>query len=158
MGRGMAHLVALPITVTIPCSCGTSHSIHCDLLFHCKSLLKQCDYSVIQSVLVTKFWTNFMSSRVWNFCRWVVDIPPHEMPPSGNERGERSVFAGWVIEQLNMSLWFYFCCCLLSGFLIRVFKKVLSWWQKLWIRKRQKKLASVSKGLQGHVPQKIFKI
>jgi len=26
------------------------------------SLLKECDYSVIQSALMTKFWTDFMSS------------------------------------------------------------------------------------------------
>ena len=52
------------------------------------------------------------------------DVLPHETSPRGNERRERSVFAGWVIEQLlNMSLWFYFSfVChqvFLSGFSIR---------------------------------------
>lgn len=36
--------------------------LNCDLLFHCKSLIKECDHSVIQSALMTKFWTDFMSS------------------------------------------------------------------------------------------------
>ena len=40
-----------------------------------KQWLEQCNYSDIQSALMTRFWTDFTSS-VWNFCRWVVDIPP----------------------------------------------------------------------------------
>ena len=47
--------VASPITITIFWGSGTSHSINCDLLIHCKSLVKECDYSVVQSVLMTNF-------------------------------------------------------------------------------------------------------
>ena len=90
--------VALLI-ITISWSSGISRSINCDLLFHCKSLLKECDYSILQSVLMTKFWTDFMSS-VWNFRCWVTYVP-HKTSPSGNEQGGTSVFTGWVIEQLR---------------------------------------------------------
>ena len=34
-------------------SSGTSHTINCNLLIHCKSLLKECDHSIIQSALMT---------------------------------------------------------------------------------------------------------
>ena len=33
--------------------------------------------SGVQSALMTGFWTDFTSS-VWNFCRWVADVPPRE--------------------------------------------------------------------------------
>ena len=42
-----------------------------------KQWLKQCNYSLDQSGLLTRFWTYFTSS-VWNFCRWVADVPPPE--------------------------------------------------------------------------------
>ena len=45
-----------------------------------KQELKQCNYSVDQSALLTGFRTDFTSS-VWNFCHWVADIPLREMPP-----------------------------------------------------------------------------
>ena len=45
--------VAPPKTITISWSSGTSHTINYDLLIHCKSLLKECDYSIIQSALMT---------------------------------------------------------------------------------------------------------
>ena len=48
----MAQVVP-PETITIFWSSGTSHTINCDLLIHCKSLLKECDYSIIQSSLMT---------------------------------------------------------------------------------------------------------
>ena len=54
----------------------------------------QCNYSVVQSALMTGFRTDFTSS-VWNFCCWVTDVPPGETSPSGDERGETSVFAGY---------------------------------------------------------------
>ena len=43
------------ITKANPWNCGTSFSINCDWLFHCKSLLKECEFSVIQSVCL---WPN----------------------------------------------------------------------------------------------------
>ena len=51
-------------------------------------------YSDVQSMLMTRFWTDVMSS-VWNICRWVADVPPREMSPSSNEQGETSVFIGY---------------------------------------------------------------
>ena len=54
----------------------------------------QCNYSVVQSALMTGFWTDFTSS-VWNFCCWVTDVPPGETSPSGDERRETSVLAGY---------------------------------------------------------------
>ena len=42
-----------------------------------KQWLEQLNYSDVQSMLMTRFWTDFMSS-VWNFCRWVADVPSRE--------------------------------------------------------------------------------
>ena len=104
------------------------------------------------SVFMTKFQTDFTPS-VWSFCHWVADVPCRETSLSGNEQGGRSLFAGWVIEQLRCP----FCFTLLL-FPINVvmgyqgFNKVLSWWQKLWRRWRWKKLTPVSRAVQGHTP------
>ena len=104
------------------------------------------------SVFMTKFQTDFTPS-VWSFCHWVADVPCRETSPSGNEQGGRSLFAGWVIEQLRCP----FCFTLLL-FPINVvmgyqgFNKVLSWWQKLWRSWRWKKLTPVSRAVQGHNP------
>ena len=51
-------------------------------------LKKQCNYSVDQSSLLTGFWTDFTSS-VWNFCRWVADVPPRETSPAANSDEKR---------------------------------------------------------------------
>ena len=104
------------------------------------------------SMFMTKFQTDFTPS-VWSFCHWVADVPCRETSPSGNEQGGRSLFAGWVIEQLRCP----FCFTLLL-FPINVvmgyqgFNKVLSWWQKLWRSWRWKKLTPVSRAVQGHNP------
>ena len=42
-----------------------------------KQWLKQCNYSVVQSAVMTGFRTDFMS-LVRNFCRWVADVHPRE--------------------------------------------------------------------------------
>ena len=47
--------------------------------------------------IICMFWTDFTSS-VWNFCRWVADVPPRETSPSGEERGKTCVFAGSLIQ------------------------------------------------------------
>ena len=101
---------------------------------------------------MTKFWTDFTSSA-WSFCHWVADVPPRETSPSGNEQGERSVFAGWVIEQLRCP--FCFILLLFAVNVVRGYKKVnkvLRRWQKLWRRQRRKKLTPVSRVVQGHTP------
>ena len=83
----------------------------------------------------------------------MADVPPRETSPSGNEQGERSVFAGWVIEQLRCPF-----CFILLLFAVNVvrgyksFNKVLRRWQKLWRRQRRKKLTPVSRVVQGHTP------
>ena len=48
----MAQVAPLK-TITIFWSSGTSHTINCNLLIHCKSLLKEYEYSIIQSALMT---------------------------------------------------------------------------------------------------------
>ena len=53
-----------------------------------KQWLKQCNYSVDQSALLTGFWTDFTSS-VWNFCRLVADVPPHETSPAAKSEEKR---------------------------------------------------------------------
>ena len=140
------------ITKANPWNRGTSCSINCDWLFHCKSLLKECEYSIILSVFMTKFQTDFASS-VWSVCHWVADVPFHETSLSGNEQGKRSVFTGWVIEQLRCPFCFIlllFPVNVVVGY--QVFSKVFSRWQKLWRRWRWKKLAPVSRAVQGLTP------
>ena len=53
-----------------------------------KQQLKQCNYSVDQSGLLTRFRTYFTSS-VWNFCRWVADVPPRETSPAAKSEEKR---------------------------------------------------------------------
>ena len=53
-----------------------------------KQQLKQCNYSVDQSVLLTGFRTDFTSS-VWNFCHWVADVPPRETSPAAKSEEKR---------------------------------------------------------------------
>ena len=62
----------------------------------------------------------------------MADVPFHETSPSGNEQGKRSVFTGWVIEQLRCPFCFIlllFPVNVVVGY--QVFSKVLSRWQKL---------------------------
>ena len=151
LARCMARVPPF-ITKANPWNCRTSRSINCDWLFHCKSLLKECEYSIIQSVFMTKFQTDFASS-VWSVCHWVADVPFHETSASGNEQGKRSVSTGWVIEQLRCPFCFIlllFPVNVVVGY--QVFSKVLSRWQKLWRRWRWKKLAPVSRAVQGLTP------
>ena len=66
----------------------------CLLSVICKQWLKQYNHPDVQSSLMARFQTDFMSS-VWNFCCWVSGVPLHETYPSSDERGETSVFAGY---------------------------------------------------------------
>ena len=43
---------------------------------------------VDQSALLTGFRTGFTSS-VWNFCRWVADVPPRETSPAAKSEEKR---------------------------------------------------------------------
>ena len=54
-----------------------------------KQYLKQCNYSVDQSALLTGFRTDFTSS-VWNFCRSVVDVPLRETSPAAKSKEKRT--------------------------------------------------------------------
>jgi len=54
-----------------------------------KQRLDQCNYSNVQSALMTGFRTDFTLS-VWNFCRWVADVPSRETSLIGDEWGEMS--------------------------------------------------------------------
>ena len=53
-----------------------------------KQYLKQYNYSVYQSSLLTGFRTDFISS-VWNFCRWVAEDPPRERSPAARSEEKR---------------------------------------------------------------------
>ena len=69
-----------------------------------KQWLEQHNYSDFQSALMIRFQTDFTSS-VWNFCRWVADVLPRETYPSGDERGETSVFASCRKLNLASAIW-----------------------------------------------------
>ena len=99
---------------------------------------------------MTKFQTDFTSS-VWSFCHWGADVPFRKTSPSGNEQGERFVFAGWVIEQLKCPFWLIFLSFPVNVFMgYQGFNKVLRRWQKLWRRWWWKKLTPVSRAVQRH--------
>ena len=70
------------------------------------SVLKQCDYSVIQSAVLTGFRTDFTSS-LRNFCRRVADVPLREMSPVARS-GEERLFsqATSTVEPLYLVLGF----------------------------------------------------
>ena len=65
--------------------------VFCLLFVIRKQQLKQCNYSVDQSGLLTGLRTDFTSS-VWNFCRWVTDVPPREMSPAAKSE-EKGMFS-----------------------------------------------------------------
>ena len=68
-------------STNIGCFVWDSSRLHLTFVAFCllsvirKQWLKQCNYSVDQSALLTGFRTDFASS-VWNFCWWVADVPP----------------------------------------------------------------------------------
>ena len=65
---------------------------------------QQCNYSNVQWALMTGFRTDF-TSLVWNFCRWVADVPPRETSLIGDERGETS-----AVRRLTLTAhWFIVC-------------------------------------------------
>ena len=83
----------------------------------------------------------------------MADVPFRKTSASGNEQGERSVFAGWVVEQLRYPFVLFlllFPVNVVLGY--QGFNKLLRKWQKLWRRRRQKKLAPVFRAVQGHTP------
>ena len=62
----------------------------------------------------------------------MADVPFCKTSASGNEQGERSVFAGWVDEQLRYPFVLFlllFPVNVVLGY--QGFNKVLSMWQKL---------------------------
>ena len=61
-----------------------------------KQQLKQCNYSVNQSALLTGFRTDFTSS-VWNFCQWVADVSSYETSPAAKSEEKR------MLSQANRS-------------------------------------------------------
>ena len=96
MARYMARVAPL-ITITILCGCGISCYINCDLLFQVlifaiRMWLLRCLVSTYDQIPDI-----FFTLSVWS----VADVPTCVTSPSGNEWQERSVFTGWVIEQLR---------------------------------------------------------
>ena len=53
-----------------------------------KQYLKQCNYSVDQSALLTGFRRDFTTS-VWNICRWLPDVPNRETSPVAKSEDKR---------------------------------------------------------------------
>ena len=80
--------------IYIDCFVRNSSCLHSTFVAFCllsvirKQQLKQCNYSVDQSALLTGFRTDFASS-VWNFCCWVADVPPCETSPSAKSEEKR---------------------------------------------------------------------
>ena len=77
----------------------------CLLSVICKQQLKQSNYSVDQSGLLTGFWTYFTSS-VWTFCRWVADVPPRETSPAATSV-EKRMFSQAIVSAVWKALWFF---------------------------------------------------
>ena len=73
---------------------GDSSRLHLTFVTFCllsvirKQKVKQCNYFVDQSALLTGFRTDFTSS-VWNFCHWVADVPPRETSPAARSEEKR---------------------------------------------------------------------
>ena len=60
-----------------------------------KQWLKQCNYSVDQSALLSRFRTDFTSS-VWNLCRWVTDVPTRKTSPAAKIEEKRMLLQARV--------------------------------------------------------------
>ena len=69
-----------------------------------KQWLKQCNYSVVQSALMTGFRTDFTSS-VWNFCRWVADVPPRETSPAAKSEEKRLFSQATIAHAFKVFVW-----------------------------------------------------
>ena len=78
----------------IDCFVRDSSRLHLTFVVFCllsvirKQYLKQCNYSVDQSALLTGFRTDFTTS-VWNICRWVPDVSPRETSPVAKSEYKR---------------------------------------------------------------------
>ena len=72
----------------------------CLMFFIRKQWLKQCNYSVDQSALLTGFRTDFTSS-VWNFCRWVADVPPRETSSAAKSEEKRMFSQASVLDSVS---------------------------------------------------------
>ena len=67
-----------------------------------KQQLKQSNFSVDQSALLTGFRTDFTSS-VWNFCRWVADVYPRETSPAAKSEAKRMF--SQASEKIEQQMW-----------------------------------------------------
>ena len=90
-------------STNIDCFVRDSSRLHLTYVAFClfsvvhKQWLKKYNCCVNQSALLTGFWTDFTSS-VWNFCCWVVDVPPCETSPAMKSEEKR------MFSQANTSL------------------------------------------------------
>jgi len=105
-----------------------------------KQQLKQCNYSVVQSALMTGFGTD-MTSSVWNFCRWDADVHPREMSPAQRSVEKR------LFSQANCrreAMWMAHMKCYVASrrkwqlvsrrdrrvdVHVKLRKNLLSWWE-----------------------------
>ena len=89
----------------------------CLLSFIRKQKLKQCNYSVDQSALLTRFRTDFTSS-VWNFCRWVADVPPRKTSAAAKSE-EKRMFSQAIEGLMNLIYFIISYSCIVDN--VKVF-------------------------------------
>ena len=56
--------------------------------------------------LLCKHW---FTLSVWNFCRWVADVPPRETCLSGDEQGETSAIRSLNLHGWKAVIWWWIC-------------------------------------------------
>ena len=69
-----------------------------------KQWLKQCNNSVVQSALMTGFRTDF-TTLVWNFCRWVADVPPRETSITAKSEEKRLLSQATIAHAFKVFVW-----------------------------------------------------
>ena len=65
--------------------------------------------------LLCKHW---FTSSVWNFCRWVADVPSRETSLSRDERGETSAVSRLVVDRILPSGWACDACVTTCDFYV----------------------------------------
>ena len=95
-----------------------------------KQQLKQCNYSVDQSVLLTGFRTDFTSS-VWNFCHWVADVPPRETSPAA--KSEEKLMFSQAMEYFEQQPIFLVLFYFVMYVKVNASQYCIFWLKKSWL-------------------------
>ena len=91
-------------STNVDCFVKDSSRLHLSFVAFCllpvirKQEIKQSNYSIVQSALMTGFRREF-TSPVWNFWRWVADVPARErsLPSAAKSEGKR-LFSQTTVE------------------------------------------------------------